>query len=97
MIAATIAKDLQLQVHRAVFGDTDRHYLLEHGDSQSISDHILNSARATSTGMRLLVRQWATSEDGSERMCSSKQLHREFNSNSCGPCSEQYKTRFRSR
>ena len=79
LVAAIIAKDLQLQVHRALFGDSERHYLLEHGDSQSISDHVLNSARATSAGTRLLIQNWAASEDGNERMCSSKSLHRQFN------------------
>ena len=54
--------------------------MLEHGDSQSISDHVLNSARATAPGVRLLVKQWAEREDDSERMSSSKQIHREFNS-----------------
>ena len=79
MVATDVARALQLAVHRQMFGDGDRHYLLEHGDSQSISDHVLNSARATSPGIRFLVQRWADSEDGSERMCSSKQLHREFN------------------
>eukprot|EP01043_Picozoa_sp_COSAG02_P011795 COSAG02_NODE_441_length_22281_cov_6.119556_3_plen_67_part_00 len=46
-----------------MFGPHDRHYLLEHGDSQSISDHVLNSARATSPGIRLLVKQWAEREE----------------------------------
>jgi hypothetical protein len=54
--------------------------MLEHGDSKSISDYILNSARANSAGTRFLVQQWASADDGNERLCSSKQIHREFNS-----------------
>jgi len=79
MVATDIARALQLTVHRQLFGGGSRHYLLEHGDSQSISDYVLNSARGSSPGIRFIVQRWAAAEDGGVRMCSSKQLHREFN------------------
>ena len=79
MVTEQVAADLQSAVQTAVYGPNERHYLLSLGDNQAVSDHILNSARASTTEMRFLAAQRASRDDDGVRMCSSKQLHREFN------------------
>ena len=79
MVTEQLAADLQSSVQTAVYGPDERHYLLSLGDNQAVSDHILNSARASTTEMRFLAAQRASRDDDGVRMCSSKQLHREFN------------------
>ena len=79
MVTEQVAADLQNSVQTAVYGQDERHYLLSLGDNQAVSDHVLNSARASTTEMRFLAAQRAKRVDDGVRMCSSKQLHREFN------------------
>jgi hypothetical protein len=79
MVTEQIAADLQNAVQTAVYGPDERSYLLSLGDNQAVSDHVLNTARASTTEMRFLAAQRAKRDDDGVRMCSSKQLHREFN------------------
>ena len=79
MMTSIIAARLQADVHAQLFGD-EPHYLLEYGDNSGVSDHVNNSMRAHSTGMRFLASVRATAEDRRNRMCSSKHIHREWNS-----------------
>jgi hypothetical protein len=78
MMTAIIAAHLQADVHAQLFG-AEPHYLLEYGDNSGVSDHVNNSMRAHSTGMRFLASVRATAEDRRNRMCSSKHIHREWN------------------
>eukprot|EP01046_Picozoa_sp_COSAG06_P012859 COSAG06_NODE_766_length_12468_cov_14.138076_9_plen_110_part_00 len=58
MLTSSICAALQAQVHEQIFGPS-RHYLIEHGDNSGVSDHVNNSMRAHSTGMRFLAERRA--------------------------------------
>ena len=59
-----MAADLQSSGQTAVSGPDERHYLLSLGDNQAVSDHMLNSARASTTEMRFLAAQRASRDVG---------------------------------
>ena len=44
-----------------------------------MSDHVNNSMRAHSTGMRFLAERRALADDCVDRLCSSKHVHRQWN------------------
>ena len=49
------------------------------GDNSSISDYCLNTMRASKPGLRWQIQRFASKEDDGNRLLSSKQCHREFN------------------
>jgi hypothetical protein len=77
--AAMIALHLQLEVHEQLFGRNSPHYTLVAGDNSSISDYCLNTMRASKPGLRWQIQRLAATEDNGNRLLSSKQCHREFN------------------
>jgi len=74
MLTSSICATLQAQVHEQIFGPS-RHYLIEHGDNSGVSDHVNNSMRAHSTGMRFLAERRAQADDCVDRLGSSKHVH----------------------
>ena len=74
-----IALDLMLEVHEQLLGKDSPHYTLVAGDNSSISDYCLNTMRASKPGLRWQIQRLAAKEDNGNRLLSSKQCHREFN------------------
>jgi hypothetical protein len=55
-------------------------YLLQYGDNQSVSEHVLNSLHARSAGMRFLASRRYGTELRAKRLLSSCHVYREWNS-----------------